>query len=261
MNIKTFRQQHPHYDDLSDNALASALHKKYYADIPKQDFDKAFIGNPMHDDLEGAAVRAEDSLQIQNIDSSIKPVIVGTRDEILKLKQSGKIPKGRELFLAVPGKAYVIDPDGVQSIYGGSRIGALKKAKMDILKGNDSQLLGYPDRSKGDHTAVVTKQGDILIELPRISDAAKAGNLAYGAEGSPEDALSKAAQVSQAIRLKIPKKWKEIGNDSESEGRNEGQGLGQAASGEETGQSNGQGEMLNDSQQGTQAPQMTGGNP
>lgn len=240
--IKAFRKKHPEYSDMNDNELSLALHSKFYSDMPKHEFDKVFIGKPMHDDLETASVRAADSLELQKINPEIKPVIVGTNSEVLALKKSGKIPRSSVLFLAPQGKAYVIDPEGVQAVYGGDRVTAIKKAKMDILKGNDSHLLGYPDRTKGQETVAVTKQGEILTELPRISDETKRGNVAYGAEGSPEDALKKAVSVSQAIRLKTPRKWKNIGgeDDSESESGNAREEVGSITNQEESPSSNGQ---------------------
>lgn len=36
--LATFRQQHPQYNDMSDAALADALHAKFYADIPKDQY-------------------------------------------------------------------------------------------------------------------------------------------------------------------------------------------------------------------------------
>lgn len=38
MDIATVRKQYPQYGDLSDEQLATALHEKYYADIPYNDF-------------------------------------------------------------------------------------------------------------------------------------------------------------------------------------------------------------------------------
>ena len=38
MNLKDFRKQYPQYDDMSDEALSTALHKKYYSDMDYQDF-------------------------------------------------------------------------------------------------------------------------------------------------------------------------------------------------------------------------------
>lgn len=38
--IAEVRQQYPQYSDMSDTALAGALHQKFYADMPRADFDK-----------------------------------------------------------------------------------------------------------------------------------------------------------------------------------------------------------------------------
>ena len=38
MNINEIRQKYPQYDDLSDEELADAFHKKYYADLPREEF-------------------------------------------------------------------------------------------------------------------------------------------------------------------------------------------------------------------------------
>lgn len=197
--IKAFRAEHPGYDDLSDSDLTAAIHGKYYADIPKAQFDQMFIGRPNHDDLEGAAVTAADSLKLQNMDAKVKPVIVGTNQEVLQLKRQGKIGRDKVLFLAPQGKAYVIDPKAVQSLYGGSMAFSVKQAKMDILKGNDAHLLGYPDREGATVDVVVTKQGEVLTDLPRISDEATSGNIAYGAQASPEDAMAKGVEIAHAI--------------------------------------------------------------
>ena len=38
MDLKSFRQQYPQYDAVSDEQLASALHTKYYSNIPLDQF-------------------------------------------------------------------------------------------------------------------------------------------------------------------------------------------------------------------------------
>jgi hypothetical protein len=40
MNIQQIRQKYPQYDDLSDEQLASLLHRKFYADMPRKEFDQ-----------------------------------------------------------------------------------------------------------------------------------------------------------------------------------------------------------------------------
>lgn len=212
MNISEFRAQYPQYDDMSDTELAAALHGKHFADMPKYEFDKMFIGRPTHDNLDTAAVTAQDSLEIQKADPEIKPVIVGTPQEILQMKKAGELGKGKELFMA-KGKAYVIDPKGVQAIYGASMPLSVKLAKIDLLKGNDSRLLGYPSREGDTVDFAVDKQGQILTDLPQISDAAKAGEVAYAAEGAPDAVPGIAEKVSQAV--KKSDKWKTIGGPLE----------------------------------------------
>lgn len=39
MKLNEFRQQYPQYDDMSDDALVGALHSKFYADMPRADFE------------------------------------------------------------------------------------------------------------------------------------------------------------------------------------------------------------------------------
>ena len=38
MNFSDVRAKYPAYDDLSDGELADALHKKFYADLDREDF-------------------------------------------------------------------------------------------------------------------------------------------------------------------------------------------------------------------------------
>ncbi len=40
MNLQEFRTQHPQYNDMPDADLVPALHKKFYADMPLEDFSK-----------------------------------------------------------------------------------------------------------------------------------------------------------------------------------------------------------------------------
>jgi len=44
MTLADFRAQYPQYDDMSDADLASALHRKYYSDVPRAEFDAKLGG-------------------------------------------------------------------------------------------------------------------------------------------------------------------------------------------------------------------------
>lgn len=53
------RQQYPQYSDMPDADLAAALHKKFYADMPKEDFDRRLGLSAAKDDPIKAEVRKE----------------------------------------------------------------------------------------------------------------------------------------------------------------------------------------------------------
>ena len=70
MNIQQIRQKYSQYDDLSDAQLASLLHQKFYADIPRAEFDQK-IG------LAAAPVETTAFGQIKEFGKGIVPGAVG----------------------------------------------------------------------------------------------------------------------------------------------------------------------------------------
>ena len=70
MNIQQIRQKYSQYDDLSDAQLASLLHQKFYADIPRAEFDQK-IG------LAAAPVETTALGQIKEFGKGIVPGAVG----------------------------------------------------------------------------------------------------------------------------------------------------------------------------------------
>ncbi len=40
MDLRSFRQQNPEYDDMSDRELADALHQRFYSDMPRSQFNR-----------------------------------------------------------------------------------------------------------------------------------------------------------------------------------------------------------------------------
>ena len=70
MNIQQIRQKYSQYDDLSDAQLASLLHQKFYADIPRAEFDQK-IG------LAAAPVETTALGQIKEFGKGLVPGAVG----------------------------------------------------------------------------------------------------------------------------------------------------------------------------------------
>lgn len=70
MNIQQIRQKYPQYDDLSDAQLASLLHQKFYADMPRKEFDQK-VG------LASAPVETTTLGQVKEFGKGIVPGAVG----------------------------------------------------------------------------------------------------------------------------------------------------------------------------------------
>lgn len=63
MDLKSFRQQYPQYDDLSDQQLADSLHSKFYSDMPRADFDAKIGLGKSGPGAEGGASVFDQALQ------------------------------------------------------------------------------------------------------------------------------------------------------------------------------------------------------
>lgn len=139
-----------------------------------------------HDDLATAAVTPRESLLVP---PSVKPVVVGTPEQIADLVEDGTIGGGK-IIHCVSGKAYVLDVAAL----GGDIDTAL--AKLD--SGDDSALLGYPER--GPVTMAVTRLGNILTDPEIIKRQAVIKNVIWAADGELAAITNKAREVSKAIK-------------------------------------------------------------
>ncbi|KAB0668936.1 hypothetical protein F6V30_13950 [Oryzomonas sagensis] len=217
--LEDFRQQYPQYSDMPDDALLAALSKKG-------------LVNANHDNLEDG-VSAETSHQLQAIAPEIKPVVKGTKAEVLKLKQTGQIAPGNVIHIGKGGEAYIINAKAVQELYGVSPAQSLKMAKQDLEAGGEieSTLLGYPKRDvENPVTMAVDNGGNVLTDMGDIATAHDQGGVIWAAEGENADVQRHAERVAQ--------KWKTIGEEINDESTESGEsGIdGQGQTGDETGQ-------------------------
>lgn len=183
--IQRIRQQFPDYADMTDQELMDAIHQAHYSDIPREQFNQMCCGEqPNHDDLDTAAVTGGDSLQLQELDPSVKPAVKMTVKELTKHMDRTK----GKVVIVWDNAAYIIDPTAVDPT----------DAMADILSGNDSEILGYPER--GPMSAAVTKQGDIITDLPTMKRHATTKNIMWAASGDHGPLMDKAGKVSAAIK-------------------------------------------------------------
>ena len=183
--IQKIRQQFPEYSDMPDDDLMDAIHQAHYSDMPREQFDQCCDGGqPDHEDLVNAAVTGEDSLNLQELDPTVKPAVKMTVKELTK--HIDRIAS--KVAIIWNDAAYVIDPTAVDPT----------QAMADILSDNDSEILGYPQ--KGPMSAAVSKQGEIITHLPTMRSHALTKNIAWAASGEHANLLDKASRVSAAIK-------------------------------------------------------------
>lgn len=165
---------------------------------PSRTVEPQSMENFNHDSLPTAAVTAKDSLVLQDAAPDLKIAVVGTPAEI---KAIGPQP-GKTVWRD-GDRAYLIDNQAALKKYG-----SLTETKR-ALKAGDPEALGYPERPAGEplQTAAVTKTGVILTEPEAIKRAATAGDVAYAAEGRPEDLAAKIEPAADALKpMVVPEK-------------------------------------------------------
>lgn len=98
--ISDIRQQYPQYSDMSDSALADAMYRKYYSDLPRADFDaKVGLSNQQPeappDKYQQAAIDERDNLKAKGVDTgagyarrAIQGATFNTADEALAALQT-----------------------------------------------------------------------------------------------------------------------------------------------------------------------------
>lgn len=125
MNIQEIREKYPQYGDMSDEQLASGLHKKFYSDMPVEDFYSriGYSAKPVEAPKQQARVAGEnegDFLrgisnvpgQIQNVYGGSK-VLAGLAANKLGADETGKslIKSGMESMQAGEAKQVVKESD------------------------------------------------------------------------------------------------------------------------------------------------------
>lgn len=196
--IDYIRKNYPQYDDMSDEDLAAAIQRKG-------------IGQPNHENLDGpGVVTASTSHELQRVAPDLKPVVKGTKAEVLRMKQTGQVGPGNIVHIGKNGEAYIINVSAVQELYGASPQQSLRMARQDIDDGGEMEsiLLGYPKREGVENptTAAVDRDGNVITDLPEMKAKAEAGDVIWAGEGNPAEA--------QQMAETIGNRWKTIGEEN-----------------------------------------------
>lgn len=96
--IADIRSQYPQYDDMSDQQLADAMHKKYYSDLdPKAVYEKLGVQTAANQEQPAAAQVDDGLIDIEMPDGTLiegVPAGVTKADLMAKLEKNGLSPKG-----------------------------------------------------------------------------------------------------------------------------------------------------------------------
>lgn len=178
---------------VTDPALVAKLEEAPVAEAAPKAEPVPETPRPTHENL-GQGVTAADSLELQNAAPEVKPVVKGTPQEMLALDNNGAL-EGKVLHQE--GDAvYAIDPTAINP----------DEAKAAIAQGGDAEsaVLGYPKRegltTEETTDVAVTKQGEVVTDLPQMKAETEAGNVAWAAEGKPEEAIPQAEMVAEGIK-------------------------------------------------------------
>jgi hypothetical protein len=205
--LQEFRQKYPQYDDMSDDALAGALHSKFYADMPRSEFDKR-IGHATQPSPQDGAGAPRQSVAPQGaaeapIDSSVQSGAPGGTSQGGWLDAAQNVARSvgqsalRSAEIAVPAirgarMAYGIaqDPEGaLDAVTGSSRTEFPEASEfvpsyVEATKKGDASLMGSaitPDPQaqldilKNNIPGLESKtdaHGNIMLKTPGMDDFA-----------------------------------------------------------------------------------------
>ncbi len=113
-SIADIRQKYPQYDDMSDADLASALHRKYYSDMPREQFDAKISLGP-----QSVSQETPDNTPVGAPNSPVQNMLTGM-ENLLPAAEQGTNPNvgaynGRYLGPATigeGGEVYIKDENG-----------------------------------------------------------------------------------------------------------------------------------------------------
>jgi hypothetical protein len=144
--------------------------------------------NNISHDLDGASVTGRDSLSLMRLAPHVKPAVKMMVPEFFDLAGASSITPEDVILFPGDGTVYVFSSKDCAAHF-----------TADILDGNDSTALGYPEI--GEETIVVTKDGRILSEYEDMKMEAELGNLIWGACGQMPDLQQYAERIREVIHM------------------------------------------------------------
>lgn len=182
MNLTEFRQKNPGYGDLSDAELADALHRKFYSDIPKEDFYKSLglgpqtFGEKLESGIKSAhrfITGADKPGDTTYTDKAMQGMTFGFGDELRAGVRS-----------LVPGTSYKQERDAIRKSE--KEFDARNPVGSVVAEIAGGMALGGPLSAVGKATGL-SNIGAKIPGVLRATGAGVASGAAYGAGTSEEE--------------------------------------------------------------------------
>lgn len=198
MPTKAFRKEYPQYDKVKDGELATALHAKFFSDMPKREFDMCCIGRPNHDDLKGG-IHGKNSLEMMSMAPELKPAVKMPLEQAMPFFHDSQNLATTASLILPNGLTYIFNLDGLKCKCGCQEWQeALLQSIARILEEDDGEILGYPPRGPMD--AAVNRDGEIITDLGRMKDETEDDNILWAADGEEEPLMEMAGKYSAAVK-------------------------------------------------------------
>lgn len=111
MNITEFRKKYPQYEDMPDEQLAAALHKKHYSDMPREAFDEKFLGKKPE-----LPTEAPNSPTVEP-EAKVEPEILTIPDDLMITAQA-VTDNGKKVKYKANAKEVLKDVEDRLTLYG-----------------------------------------------------------------------------------------------------------------------------------------------
>lgn len=198
--IAEVRQQYPQYSDMSDSALAGALHQKFYADMPRAEFDKkvgldgsAEKGRPKESTVPAAIADIPKEISNEATAGAADVAALGHRGEMGTVEGLLSVPK------AAAGAVRVVASPVIGAIksVGGHLIADAETAvggliNPEVAKQRSESGAAYEDAKKSIDTAMAGAR-------PAGAPVAAPGGYQWAAPAAKPPPLPKAPTEGQEV--------------------------------------------------------------
>lgn len=203
--LADFRKEHPEYNDMNDAALGDALHRKFYSDMPKADFDQKMGIAPLGSSQKqaptwGEAFKAAPGAALHQVGSAIE---TGANAIAHPIDTAVNVAKG---VAGLPGA--LIDEAGGMVQYARNLSPPELRGSAPEMKGGEAEKHPYLALMAADtapmRQQIATKPLNVAMDAAALTGSTAAGRAAFGRVS--DLALAPGRRLGRAVRDLSPER-------------------------------------------------------